>query len=628
MKPTRYHSNATRFTAFAKNSASRKIMTEVISNYANMAVAKSVSTKPVLQTKPNSLLANYCYVLLISFLLMFTTIASAAEKLTVDYQITGISDAPLDNALQRLNDIQNRYEQTLTQEAIIRLYQQGPQQIKLALKPFGYFNARVKAQLHHTNNNWVATYQVKPGPLVKISQIDLNLAGPGADDPKLKEFIAHFPLKKGDTLITKQYDEAKQNFFEVAQNQGYLAAQIQESKIQVNIIKQQAHIILQFVTGPRYYFGPVTFSTHILSQKFLQRYTPFKQGQPYSPDKLLQLQDDLSNSPYFNQVLINPLRDQTQAQHIPILVNLKSRPAKQYDFGLGYGTDTGVRGSLGMQLRRLTRSGQRFNADIKASQINSSLLANYIFPGAHPNTDEYRIFTGISGERYDQGTSQTRQVGASYIKSVAGWQQTLKLAYQFETFRLTPDPNYRTSQLVIPSIGWSRVKADNILYPTHGYSTQFTIATAIDSYVSDSRFMQASWRYKWIHAYGNNSRLLLRADLGYIVADNIDNLPPSIRFYAGGTKSLRGYSYQQLGPGRYLAEGSIEYQHRIKGNWHGAIFYDTGNAFNHMSEGLKRGLGLGLVWVSPIGPINLSLAKALDTEGQPLMVQFSMGPDL
>lgn len=547
---------------------------------------------------------------------------------TLDYKITGVQGPAFNNAMQRLRDIQTRYEQTLTDSAIIKLYQQGAKEIRSALQPFGYFNAKVTSQLTHQGNRWVANYSVELGPQIKIASLDIQLEGSGADNPQLQKFIANYPLKQGDPLHTKPYDDAKQKFFEIAQNQGYLDAQITQSEIRVDPFKQQAHIIVRFTTGPRFYFGPVTFKTKVLSQEFLQRYVPFSQGQAYSPDSLLKLQDDLSSSPYFNQVLISPMREETRDHQVPILVQLKPRPAQQYDFGVGYGTDTGPRGSLGIQLRHLTDTGQRFNTDIKASPVTTSLLANYIFPGRNPSTDEYRLFAGIGSDERGQGASNTKQIGTSYISTLGSWQQTIKLAYQIESFRLTPDSLNQSSQLLIPSIGWSKIKADNIIYPTKGYSAHFTVRTAVDDWVSDSRFIQARLQYKWITRFSENSRVLLRTDLGYTVAGNPDNLPLSVRFYSGGAKSVRGYSYQNLGPGRYLTEASAEYQHRIKGNWHGAVFFDMGNAYNNFNEDLKRGVGLGLVWVSPIGPINLSLAKALDEENQPILFQFSMGPDL
>jgi len=121
---------------------------------------------------------------------------------------------------------------------------------------------------------------------------------------------------------------------------------------------------------------------------------------------------------------------------------------------------------------------------------------------------------------------------------------------------------------------------------------------------------------------------LLRGDLAYTTVHDLDSFPLSLRYYAGGTQSIRGYKFQSLGPGRYLEVGSVEYQHKIIGNWSGAAFYDVGNATDHTTARLQEGAGFGIVWKSPVGPMELVVAKALNKRGRPNQIQFNMGPDL
>ena len=98
-------------------------------------------------------------------------------------------------------------------------------------------------------------------------------------------------------------------------------------------------------------------------------------------------------------------------------------------------------------------------------------------------------------------------------------------------------------------------------------------------------------------------------------------------FYAGGSQNIRGYAYQSLGPGRYLLVGSIEYQHRLIRNFYGALFFDAGNAVNDFPIHLQKGAGIGLVWASPLGPLELTAGKALDIPSHPIRFQFTMGFD-
>jgi translocation and assembly module TamA len=132
--------------------------------------------------------------------------------------------------------------------------------------------------------------------------------------------------------------------------------------------------------------------------------------------------------------------------------------------------------------------------------------------------------------------------------------------------------------------------------------------------------------------------------MGYSAISLLDgdfhDLPPSIRFFAGGDRSVRGYDYQSLGPknlegqvigGKHLVVGSLEYEHKIPylDKWSLATFYDVGNAFNNFAEPrLKHGAGLGLRWLSPVGLIRIDVATALSENNYPLRLHITIGPDL
>ncbi len=114
-------------------------------------------------------------------------------------------------------------------------------------------------------------------------------------------------------------------------------------------------------------------------------------------------------------------------------------------------------------------------------------------------------------------------------------------------------------------------------------------------------------------------------------------MPPSLRYFAGGDQSVRGYDYQSLSPtnsdgdrigGRYQFAASVEYQFSLTERWRIAAFADQGNAFNDLElPTLKQSVGVGVRWVSPVGPIRVDLAHPLDGD-QGVRLHFSMGPEL
>jgi translocation and assembly module TamA len=116
------------------------------------------------------------------------------------------------------------------------------------------------------------------------------------------------------------------------------------------------------------------------------------------------------------------------------------------------------------------------------------------------------------------------------------------------------------------------------------------------------------------------------------------NMPVSLRFFAGGDRSVRGYAYQSLGPknesgkvtgGKNLLVGSIEIERHIYKDWGIAVFYDAGNAFNSLSNiTLFQGAGIGLRYYSPVGALKLDLARQIDVDNPRFRIHFSVGVQL
>jgi translocation and assembly module TamA len=142
----------------------------------------------------------------------------------------------------------------------------------------------------------------------------------------------------------------------------------------------------------------------------------------------------------------------------------------------------------------------------------------------------------------------------------------------------------------------------------------------------------------WIGSIGQNHRGFARLGISANLVDNIEDIPPSLRFFAGGDNSLRGYDYQSVSPvdedgeligAKYMATGTLEYQYRLTGNWWLATFVDAGDAWSESSPELKKGLGAGIRWVSPVGPVRLDFAWGQDEfADHQLKIHFTLGPEL
>lgn len=572
-----------------------------------------------------------------TFLILFgCLLVCTASAQNLHYQITGIEGELLENVQAGLHIKQHTHDTKLTEQQIRRIYNESPEEIESALQPYGYFHTTVKSSLLYNpkNHRWEAAFRINPGTQMHITHLDLKILGQGQTDPALKQYLSKPPLKEGQVFTTKRYNTAKHLLIDTAMQRGYLSASMQNNQVRIDRDNKTIAVILHLDTGPRYLFGPVRFSETPFKETFLTRFIPFKPGDIYSNETLTRLQQSLTDSNYFQTVEVVPHTKEAMEknqQTVPISVNLRPNKGHQYLFGLGYGTDTGARGLFGIQLRHITATGQHLKSLLKASETETSLAAKYVIPGHNPVTDEYTLNAAIN-EEHEQfvGRSRSAELSANYVTMLGRWKQTLALNLLYDrSDPLGSDTNPFTSTLLYPTANWLYVTSDNPLRPSKGMRINFNIRGASKAVVSSINFIQAILQFKRIDTLQENTRVILRGSLGYTEVSDVEKLPLSLQFYVGGTHSIRGYRYKEIGPGKQLLSASLELQHRIYKYFYGTVFYDVGNTRNaNITGSLKQGVGTGLFVLSPLGAISLTVAKALNENHRHVIVQFTMGPEL
>ena len=508
--------------------------------------------------------------------------------------------------------------------------------IQNAAQAVGYYHLHYTSELNANEHCWSLTLNIDPGEPVSLDRIDVQVTGDGAKDNFFQNYLRdELPVKRGDRLNHGRYEKIKTDLSRIAEAHGYLKASFTASELRVDTSTNHAAIILHYDTGPRMVFGKVRFPETILSSDVLHRYLPFQEGDPYNIEQLNELQRALDDTRYFSRVGIQPELEQIdQQERVPVDIELVPNKQHAYQFGVGAATDTGPRIKFGYKNRYLNDRGHSLNYDLSLSPVRSETQLDYIMPLHRPASQHLNIYTGYLTENTDTSEQDTYTLGLGYTRiNKPDWLQTVFLNFQREKFRV--GDTEETTDLLIPGISWSKVKADDPLYPLHGWRLQARLRAASDKLGSDVTFYQASIAAKTVFKAGPG-RFLLRLDTGKTETDNFDNLPASVRFFAGGDNSVRGYNYQSLGPvdengdvvgGANLLVGSVEYDIRFARRWAIAAFYDIGNAFNENNKDYKRGAGLGVRWISPIGPIRIDFARALDND-HAFQLHLSMGPDL
>lgn len=566
----------------------------------------------------------------------FAQSESSSNTAQVAVEIRGLEGSVLTNAQQLLSIYQYHQRPAPGVSRIRYLHRLAEREFRSALAPFGYYQYGLESSLVETDGIWTATYQIQLNERITVGSVDIEILGPGAGDELFENAIQSLPIQQGHSLLHQDYEAAKNQLRRIASEHGYYQASYQTSELRINLDEYLAHVVLYLESGPRFQYGNVDISEGHLNEDVMRRFIAFEEGDYIDSTELLELQLGLTDSDYFSRIEVQPLwNEATEGNRVPVRIDYEPNKRTFYQFGLGYGTDTGPRFSFEQNRRWVNRRGHRLNGQLQASENRSSVGAGYTIPGDKPQTDQYVIRTLWTDENTENAQFEKITLGVSWQRQFARTQRIFAIDWQDE--RDTLDGAIRKTQYLIPSAQWTRTHTENRLDVSEGFRTSLTLRGATEAILSDSDFLQALLSAKWVTSINEKTRFLVRGELGTSATSDFNEIPTSLRFYAGGDRSVRGYAYRAIGPrnnidevegGRHLIVASTEVDYEFRANWRFAAFVDAGNAFNDVSDSMKVGVGLGLRWQTPIGPIRFDLASGLDDPGDSLRIHLVIGPDL
>ena len=356
----------------------------------------------------------------------------------MDVVIEGVEDELLLKNVRAYLDIAKLpKDKPLPSESRLRwLHARAEKQVLKALEPFGYYRANVESELNQTATGWKAVYRIDLGSPILISKLDLQILGQGAQDPSFQALLDRSSLAVGLPLRHAPYETLKQALQTLSTERGYFDARLKVNEIQVDLDTYKATVALHLDTGDRYRFGDINFDQDTLSPDFLNRYIDIRPGDFYAASALLKLQSDLINSEYFSQVEVNASPDKAEDKTLPVDVALELRKKRKYTVGLGYGTDSGVRGRGGMRQRWVNRRGHHYRLDLLASEIRYSFTGEYTIPGKDPRSDFFALRTGFTAEDSDSKDSETALIGVSKQSQDGKWKKNRLIGLSTRTLYL------------------------------------------------------------------------------------------------------------------------------------------------------------------------------------------------
>ena len=538
----------------------------------------------------------------------------------------------------------------LGEQRLDYLLLESERETRRALEPFGYFSP----EIHVTpppGGSGALLIEVTPGEPVRVRNAAIAVTGVAADDPVLSLATTEFAPKPGAVFDQVQYETSKARISRGLADRGYFDADFATHRVEVLRAERAADIALAWSSGRRYRLGAAEYQQlpkEILDDSVLAKIVTWKPGTYFAQDRLDQLRESLGRLDYFSGIDIAPDKEKSKDGVIPVTITLTPAKRSIYSAGLSYGSTNGAGVRLGVERRYLNKRGHKALAEIDWAQKRKVAAAQYRIPAFAWVEGWYTIGLNfvdeqtnyIDNRRADLMFSRSGEISDKWrvVAAVHALRERWAYTAEDDGDPLTP-PDYRFASVFYPELSGEYVNVDQRLAPRRGWGGSALLRAGVGGAGSDSTFLQAHANVRWFKGLGADSRLLLRGELGHTFSGELDLLPPTLRFHAGGDRSIRGYGWREVGPrvgpvgrefpvgARNVVTASIEYERYFNGPWGAAVFVDTGSAFDDRPD-LRSGVGIGLRWRSPVGPLRVDLARGLDHPDSPFQITLNFGADL
>ncbi|PHM44508.1 membrane protein [Xenorhabdus mauleonii] len=516
--------------------------------------------------------------------------------------------------------------------------------IRQGLRPLGYYDPTVEFTYQENTPpaRPVLTAKVTLGEPVRVAKVNIELEGGAKTDKDYAALIKKNMPKEGEVLNHGEYEDFKGSLANLAVKKGYFDAVMKKSELGVSKELHESIWNFDFDSGQRYRFGPVAFHGSQIRDSYLNNLVPFKQGEYYTSEQLAEFNRRLVDTGWFNSAVVVPdfkIGRESKDKLLPLDASLVPRSANYVELGGGYATDVGPRAQAKWKKPWLNSRGHSLSTSLNVSAREQIIDASYKMPlKTNPLEEYFELQTGYKRKDLNDTISDTATLNlARNWDRSTGWQYGINLRWSLSHFTQANVTN--TTMLLYPGVNVSRIRQRGGTMPYWGDSQRYSFDISNKTWQSDVDFIVFQANHVWVRTYNEDHRFVMRADFGWIETNEFDKVPPDLRFFAGGDRSVRGYQYQQISPknnkgklvgASKLVVGSLEYQYNVYGNWWGALFVDSGEAVDDIKKSnFKTGVGMGVRWASPVGPIKFDLARPIgDPNRNKTLFYIGLGAEL
>ncbi len=508
------------------------------------------------------------------------------------------------------------------------------------LAALGYFNPtlvlRVQDAPQGSDAPRTIVVEVKPGERTQVTRYEIGFAEPMNSDPRAaaqrRRIERRWGLRAGEAFTESDWSSAKNAGLRELQKERYPTARLAASRATVDAERNRAELSVHYDPGPAYRFGGLRLSgIERYDTEGIRNIVRLPSGTDYREEELLDAQQRLAASGYFDSAFLMLDPDEKDPQHATVIAQLREARYQKVVFGVGLSTDAGARLSLDHVHNRMPPLGWRAVSHLALDAKAQAAATRWT---AMPQASGWAWFLGAGLERAEVGDfkSNSLSLQGGRSKSVGHIDRRHALQYDISQVQGREAPGSASS--LMASQGWTGRYFNSRINPTAGYGlglelgAGFTLTPRRDPFIRARLRALQFWPLGRRNEADRRSRLALRGELGAVVADRGAQLPASLLFLTGGDTTVRGYGYESIGTrsqagklcgGRIMSAASVEWQRpvRLMGNdsaWEHTLFVDVGAVSDDADRmTLHTGVGTGLRWNSPVGPMQVDVAYGVRT---------------
>lgn len=596
-----------------------------------------------------------------------------ADKVT-GIAVEGLPDTAMEANVRSALSLQNELNKDLRPRRLRYLLRAAEAESRQALEPFGYYSPTIQVvrsdhvasaatedgdagdagddapadAIAVAGHGLIVTVQITLGPPVVVRKARVVVDGDAAADTEVAAAVKAFQPNIGERLDHTQYEASKARIEHALARHGYFDAKAEVHQVGVTRAQHAADISLNWASGVRHSLGAAHFVQSpqaIVRDDLLQKLLPWATGEPYDEAKLERLRASLVALDYFGLIDMQPQPVSAGSLQVPVEIQLTPAKRSIYSVGASYATLDGAGISLAAERRYLNARGHKTLAQLDWAEKRKTATVQYRVPAFAWRDGWYTA----SLQAADEQTSYVNSRRLELVASRSGqYSEHLNLIASLHVLRerwayasvTRPTPDFQLASFTYPELIAEYIDADERMAPRHGVGVSLTLRGGKGGGDGRATFSQLHAGAQWFHGLSAESRLIVRGELGHTFTRDVLDLPPSLRFYAGGDRSVRGYGWHEIGPriqtsgGDYftgapnLLTASVEYEQYFHGPWGAAVFVDSGSAFDGKHAQMRTGAGIGLRWRSPVGPVRIDIARGLNAPDSPFTLHLNIGADL